>query len=216
MVNEIKELFFKIAPWIILVPSYISIKNSNTLPKEFKCITLYLIVSVLTQLLSLILWTQKINNLPLLHIYTLVEFFLLLIFYYKILSAFIPKLFFYLLTILFITTASFDSLVIEGFFAFNTYTRSFEAFVFILFALIWFLKILSEENESPQINLPSLKYINAGFFIYFSGSIVLFSFSNYINQLGHALSMNIWTLHTLLLFTLYILISIGLCRIKTA
>lgn len=215
MLNEIIELFFKIAPWIIFFPLILSLKNFRKSPSELKIITQYLILSVITQIVSFIFWKRNINNLPVLHIYTLLEFAVLLWFYYKILKSFIPKIYFYILLIAFVVFALTDTFLLEGVYVFNTYSRSVEGFIFIVLSVFWFFKVFFAEEESYLPYQKSINYISAGFFIYFSGSIVLFSFSNYINQLAHSMLFNIWTLHTLFLTIMYILLFRGLWRVKT-
>jgi len=213
---EIKDFFFEYAPWLILLPTIVAVLNHKKYSNELRIILYYLLLSVFSQTAAFIFWKANINNLPILHVFTLLEFLILLRFYSILLTKIIPTAVFLFLALAFPLFAIFDSVLLENIFTFNTLARSFEALIFIFLSISWFLKIVSKEENASTVSYKGINYINGGFFIYFSGSIALFSFSNYINQLAHSLLMNIWTIHTLLLVFLYLAITSGLwiCRIK--
>lgn len=205
---ELKAFLFNYGPWIIIAPFLLSVVRYNQLSRELKLITWYLILSVVTQAVSLLLWKKSINNLPLLHVFTVLEF-LLLFAYYSFQSKPFTRFWFYLVLAVFLLFALLDAFVLENLHSFNIYTRSLEAFIFIGCSVHWFIRSLTLEQNVTLPEQNALKYMNAGFFIYFSGSLILFAFSNYINHLGQPLLMNIWTLHTLLLIVLYLFILTG-------
>lgn len=208
---DLKALLFNYGPWIITAPFLLSVVRYNRLGRALKIITWYLMLSVVTQAVSLLLWEKSINNLPLLHVFTVLEFFLLFSYYSFQSKLFLNRFWFYLVLVLFLSFALLDAFVLENLHSFNIYTRSLEAFIFIGCSVHWFIRSLTIESNPVPPGQSGLKYMNAGFFIYFSGSLILFAFSNYINHLGHPLQMNIWTLHTLLLIVLYLFIFTGFC-----
>jgi hypothetical protein len=213
MLNTIKIVFFKYSPWIIVIPLFLSIRNYRKDKSEaLKPIILYLLLSICTQIISLWLWTNSINNLPVLHVYTVLEFYVLMWFYVIIFSHPKAKKIILTFTVLFTLFAIADSCFLENIFTFNTLSRSIEALLIIAMALIYFLRALSNESLTNNLNSRSVNYINTGIFIYFSGSIVLFTFSNYINILARPLVLNIWSIHTLLLILFYSIITISLIR----
>lgn len=169
-------------------------------------------LSVITQAVSLLLWKKSINNLPLLHVFTVLEFILLFAYYSFQSKPLLTRFWFYLILVLFLVFAVLDAFVLENLQSFNIYTRSLEAFIFIGCSVHWFIRSLTIESKAISREQNALKYMNAGFFIYFSGSLILFAFSNYITHLGRPLLMNIWTLHTLLLIVLYLFIFTGFCK----
>ncbi len=213
MLAEIRDAFFKYAPFLILIPLWIIIRIKNR-PEELKPIVYYLILSVLTQAVSFIFWMSKINNLPILHIYTILEFIILSWFYYILLKKDISYFIFISVALLFTVFSLIGSVYIENFFTFNTISRSLASLVFIFLSVLRLLKSLTVEDMAPNKNNKGVDYITAGFLVYFSGSIVLFSFSNYLNKLAYGLLLNIWSIHTLLLVLLYSAITIGLLRYK--
>jgi hypothetical protein len=211
---ELKAFLFNYGPWIIIAPFLLSVVRYNRLSKALKIITWYLMLSLVTQAVSLILWKQSINNLPLLHVFTVLEFGLLFAYYSFQNEPIFDRLWLYLVLVLFLLFAVLDAFVLESLHSFNIYTRSLEAFIFIGCSVHWFIRSLTIESKAIAREQNTLKYLNAGFFIYFSGSLILFAFSNYINHLGRPLMMNIWTLHTLLLIVLYLFILTGFCKIN--
>ncbi len=213
MLDSLKIIFFKYAPWIIVVPFFLSIKNyKKDRTEALKPIILYLLLSICTQIISLWLWTNSINNLPVLHVYTVLEFYVLMWFYFIVFKHKIANKIILISTILFTLFAIVDSLLIENIFTFNTLSRSIEALLIIAMGLAYFIHTLTNENTTPSLHSRSIKYINTGLFIYFSGSIVLFTFSNYINILAQPLVLNIWSIHTLLLILFYSIITISQIR----
>lgn len=164
-----------------------------------------------TELLSYIMWKQRRNNLPLLHIYTIIEYLLLLKFYYSILKDFLPRALFIIIAVAPPLFFIADSLFIESIYNFNPYARSVESLIIIFLAMSWYLKLVSVDMKDLALER-SLKFINSAFLIYFSGSVVLFSFSDPISRLVQNLRFSIWTVHTLLTVALYVLLALGLWK----
>jgi hypothetical protein len=154
------------------------------------------------------------NNFPILHVYTILEYLLLLWFYSVILNKFIYKAVFVALSIAFPVFSILDSIFIESIFTFNTYGRSLEALIFIFLSISWFVKIVAEDEETRLMG-KAINIINSGFLIYFAGSIAMFSYSSYVEQMSISFRKTLWTIHTVLTVQLYILIAIGLWRART-
>ena len=212
MFSEIRAIFFIYAPWIIILPVCLTLRNHKKYSPEIKTISYYMMLSTLALVTSFIYWKQKINNLHITHIFTLLEFLILIRFYSKLLMGFISKKTFILLTIFFTLFALIDSIFLESIFSFNTLGRSVEALIFISLSFCWFIKLLKSEQNLNSPTSKVISYIVGGFFIYFSGSIILFAFSNSINKMTYSLSLNIWSIHTILSVILYLTISLGLFK----
>lgn len=214
MSEFLRNILFEYPNWIVFLPLLIAVGYYKGYVPEFRYITWYLVVAVITQVLSFTFWKLNKNNYPILHIYTLLEYFILLRFYSQILKDFIPKIIFTILLSAFLLFSMLDSVFIESIFSFNTYSRSIEALILITLSVCWFLRIVSE-TEEEKTRLKGVNYFIFGFFIYFSSSIILFSYSSYVAKLAINARMNVWTIHTLLVVQLYILITVGLWKAKT-
>ncbi|MCE3227023.1 MAG: hypothetical protein K0S32_1574 [Bacteroidetes bacterium] len=212
MIDELRDVFFKYSPWSVVLPVLLLFKQiRHKDQRELKPLFYYFILSLITQALSLIFWFYSINNLPLLHIYTPLEFLLLLWFYSILLEKQFTRTARFVVTISFLLFSIIDSWFLEDIYTFNTLGRSIEALVIILLSITWFLFSIREDRHVNK----NINYIIAGIFIYFSGSIVLFSFSNIITRFTHSLALNVWSIHTLLLVSFYTLVTIALLKWKT-
>lgn len=118
---------------------------------------------------------------------------------------------FYLLATLFPLFCILDSLLIESIFSLNTYSRAVEALILIFLSVCWFVKTVPDTNTDIVVNRP-FNYISGSFLIYFAGSVALFSFMDLIEEFTQKFKMNVWSIHSLLLLLLYILITIGLSK----
>jgi hypothetical protein len=214
MPQLLKTILFVYPNWIIFVPLVVATINFRKYRPELRYLTFYLALSATAQVVSFIYWRQSKNNYPILHIYTPMEYVLLFLFYLQLLKGYLPKLLINLLLLFIPIFSLIDSLLLEEIYTSNTYSRSLEALVIIALAIIWYIKIVSmpeeERHEQSGIN-----FINAGLLVYFSGSIVLFSYSSYISKMTYHSSQNLWTIHSLLTAQLYVLITIGLWKTKT-
>jgi|GEM_PF-554434 len=215
MLDELRNWFFTLAPWTIAIPAFLAIAGIRKQTPALKMISAYLVLSLVTQVVSFTLWKQNVNNLPLLHLYTLLEFLFLLRFYALLLKGFVPAIIFQALAVLFPVFALLDAFFIEGLYVFNTLVRSVEALIFTFLSVCWLLKAMPGNEQPGQAASPGINPINAGFLVYFSGSMMLFSISNFISKLNYSLSLNIWTLHTCLLVFLYLMLTIGLLKWRT-
>lgn len=209
MFEQFRSFFFEYAPWLILLPWVLALSRQANYPPPLKTIFYYLTIAVVTHVLSFTLWKLKKNNLIILHIYTVAEYLILLRFYYLLLKGYLPINLFWILATAFPIFAISDTLLIEDPLEANTYSRTVEALIFIFLSVCWFVKSVPDISGT---NNRTLHHITAGLLIYFAGSVMLFSFVDDVNRLTRHFRMNVWSIHTLLLVILYILISVGLWK----
>ncbi len=211
--ETLKTILYGYFNWMIILPIAMFMFIKRVLYKEFKFLFIYLILAASTQLVSFITWKMKLNNLPILHLYTVLEFLILLTYYWVLLKGFLNKSAFFILIILFPILEILSILFVENIYQYNNLSRSVEALLLIFFSICWFVKIVAEDDDFRS-QYQGFNYINAGFLLYFSGAITLFACSSFVNEMSVNLKMNIWTIHTLLAVQLYILISIGLWKAR--
>jgi len=140
----------------------------------FRRLGIFLIFNFLIELLAILFTAQGINNLPLLHLYTLGEFILLSIFYESI----IPKRglikkyqkHFLILGILLILL---NSIFIQSIFEFNNLAKTFVQISIISYAVLYFYN-LTENKKFNALQQKSLRLINSAILIYYSGSLFIF------------------------------------------
>ena len=120
------------------------------------------------------------NNLPLLHIYTLGEFILLFLFYVKLIER--PQwlhdnrqLLLWSISGLIIL----NSIFIQNIFEFNTYAKTLVQLILIGCAILYFFNQAGKEQE-PNPEARGLRIINSAILIYYSSSLVIFMFGNFL------------------------------------
>ncbi len=148
------------------------------------------------------------NNLPVLHVYTLIEIGLLLWCF----SAIIRGLNFYLIVTLFLGFVALEIWLIQDWQpleVYNTVVRSLESVLFILLSVIYFAKTIWNMHVEHLTQEPEFWFCTA-LLLYFSGNLIIFGFSNMMNQ--SPLIQQVWILHSILNLVLNGLFSIGLWK----
>jgi hypothetical protein len=196
-----------------LLPIFLFVWKYRLLKREMWVVGVYMLLALCTQFSAAMLSDQKINNLPLLHLYTIIEFLCIVWFYKRLLAHCLPNRFFAGLGIGFVCISILNSIFLQDVFTFNTYARSLEGLIVICLCLFWCYRTLLETRIRYLESEPAF-WVNTGFLIYFSGGVLLFAFSNYILQINQHLNLYIWAFHSLLNILLYVFISIGIWKVR--
>ncbi|WP_133574846.1 hypothetical protein [Pedobacter metabolipauper] len=154
-----------------------------------------------------------INNMPVLHLYTILELVLVLRFFSIVITGKKAVWSIYGIKWLFPVFCIINFICFESVFMFNSYTRAFEAIIIIIFCMIYFKEVL---DSSPNVfRSYSVTLAVVGFLIYFSGSFFHFTFSNYISYLvKYELKMIIWNIHATLVLIMYSLFTLAFIYAK--
>ena len=201
-----------LVPISIIAPISLAFLKYKQLPPELKIITLCLCCSGLSNLLSTVSSHLGINNMPLVHLYSVVEFGVICMFYRKILlneniRKYIPVLFLFFLLICIVNALFFQTI-----FSYSTYTKPIEAIFVILLSIVYLLQLL-EDYDKVIAHKTELIYINSGFLLYFSGSFVLFTIFNiFVNNKDVAFA--ILDVHATILLLMYTSFTIALWKFK--
>jgi hypothetical protein len=204
-----------IVPISILLPLCIGILKYRQLSGTAKLVHWYLIVSALFTGLSLLISRfYHQNSMPVTHLFTLIELGIITFFYKALFGTGKKNNFYNYIISVFAVVCVINALVFQSIYTYNSYTKSIEAIICILFAMKYFASIASGTSSAKIIARPDF-YFNAGFFLYFSGAFMLFVFSNFIVT---NLSLNnfliIWTIHAALVLLMYLFFSTAflLCK----
>ncbi|WP_316750637.1 hypothetical protein [Pedobacter gandavensis] len=213
MASTLEKIYLYFSMGIIICPLILALINVKSYPKGLKVITLYLVCIASIGAYSAWLWAQNKNNLPVLHVYTMVEFTAIMLFYQVIFKIYIAKKWFVLLIAVFLAFCLLNATCIQDWKIFNTYPRTLESILVISASLYYYYKI-TRQTLYTQIEKSPVFWINTGFFIYFSGSFLLFTISNYILPYSFKFNMMVWQFHAFLSIVNNILIFIGLWQHK--
>jgi len=169
----------------------------------------YLSIALATNVIERIIGALHHNNLPLLHLYTLIEGVLLLQFYGHVLEGKIWKQRILFFKILLAGICVLDAFYYHSLWTFNTYARPAAALMITALALYVLAdQIKKQEQFSPLEQ--SLAWLNSGVLMYFMSSLLYFSLLNpIVRQVSDSLWFVIGHLHAFFEMVMYLLFTVG-------
>lgn len=185
----------------------------SELPKSLKVFTLFLYINLVTEISATILFNYRINNLPLLHIYTLAEFLCLSYFFSILIQK--PQLnsknFFYFCLGM-ATLIVLNSIFLQSIFTFNSYAKTLVQSLIILYVILYFYNLSGEvDNNNPYQQ--ALRLINSALIVYYSGSLFIFMFSNTFLQNKVQMNAGFWVFNAGLYLAYQLLVLISVWRL---
>lgn len=192
----------------VSLPLFVGIIFFKKHSVPLRYIVYLLLATVLVEVAARVLIVYKQPNLPLLHIYTPLQFALIAWVYQLYLHKIYPRYLIPIVILIFSAYSLINSLFIQSIFTFNTYARAIENILLIILALSYFYKML-RELKVKYLEKHPMFWINSGVLIYFSGSLFIFIFSNYILP-SQSLSQFFWIIHAFLNIFINIFYAIGL------
>lgn len=212
MLDHFARELIRYSSLIVLLPLLIILYRRQWLDLPFKAITCFIVLANVVQGLASLMNAYHLNNLWLLHYYTVLEFSFIVWFYGIILQGFVPSKAIWAIGVGFGILSLLNSIYLQPLSEFNTYARSLEGILVILLALAWYFRTLTEMKVKRLQDEP-LFWVNSGFLLYFSGSVLLFAVSNYLLSLNHSLNLYIWAFHGIFSVLLYLFVSIGVWKL---
>lgn len=198
----------------ILISTIWSALNFRHLRFEFRVLSIFIFISATTQVICELLALNKINNIPVSHAYTVLSFWVLTRFYQEILRSFIPVRWFTILKLGFIMLAVVSAFFWQPLLTYNSIPISVQAVAVTILALSTFILSVNNDMNAHLLSiLSSLNWINSGIFIYFSGNLILFYNGEAImHAISEKWTMYTWLVHSVLTFTFYCFLFIGLWK----
>jgi len=187
------------------------------LTRPLRIFAYFVFMSALVQFISLFLWFGKENNMPLLHLYVPLTVLFLAWFYATILQRFIEVKIIWWTALIFLLFSIINSIFFEPLLTFNSNALTIESILIIILTLFTFIALLNDIfRQSDPGNTTSLNWINSGFFIYHSCTLVLFFFGDKITTvLSTMFNMYTWMLHSFLSIIMYTCFFISLWKRPT-
>lgn len=148
--------------------------NFKQFNKSLQFFSYFLIWNLLIECSARICSYSGLNNLPLLHLYTLGEFLFVSFFYKSLIHK--PSFFqnhFRTLIISGATLIMLNSLFIQPILEFNTIAKTSVQIIIISYAVLYFYNLTESHNLSNTTE-KSLRLINSAVIIYYSGSFFVF------------------------------------------
>lgn len=211
MNEELLKWLFHYVPYIIILSVCVAIFKFKFLKKRYPEILYFLALGIFFEALSRQLSSYKINNLPYLHLYTWLEFTVVGLLFQRIFQSFsirkIPMWFISGFSVFCIINAFF----VQGINNYNSYSRSLESLLIIILCLVFYYRMFNDLSIKEPENSPDFWLVTA-FFLYFTGSFVLFILSSFLMSESRQINLIAWTMHAFLMAILHIFISIGLWK----
>ncbi|MGF1923603.1 MAG: hypothetical protein ACQUHE_05450 [Bacteroidia bacterium] len=203
-------LVFYIVPISILIPILFGLINYKGADKGARLLLFYLITSGLINLAAITIFRR--NNLPLLHLYTIVEAVLILSYLRSLFVESTIKRIIRYITIIFPILCVINFTFLQSINTFNTHTRPLEAILITSFCLLYLYKSGMTEN---WINKSS-SWFNMGILVYFPVACIIFIVSNYMVfvQKNRLMNHHVWDLHAVLVLLMYIIWARGFYLLK--
>lgn len=174
----------------------------------------FLFLSALVQLIAAATWWYNINNMPLLHLYVAAGFFCIALFYRIVFRDFLDQRVLLVTAFAFVLFSIVNAVFFQSVFRHCSYTLTVESVLVIILSLSTFIIFLNDQVK--EIVIPerkSLYWINAGLFIYYSSSLLIFYFSDIMaRELPVYLNQYTWVLHSFFSTVMYTCFIIALWK----
>jgi len=202
-----------IVPSSIVIPLCIALARYRYLAEAMRIVFYYLLVSGCINAIAVYMAKHHMNNLPLLHLYTVIEFAFISFFYFAIFEKAAIKNIILRLIPVFTALCVLNAIFLQSIHVYNSYPHSVEALLIMGYGILYLFQSSSKNTSTTNwVNNP-ISWVNTGILQYFSGAIFLFAFSNLITA-NVQINAIIWCVHATLVLIMYILFSIGILKCK--
>lgn len=207
--SQALNLWIWISYLSLLLPIFIGISRRKVLWHEAKILLVWIFVGAFFELLSYY-WGQWYgNNLPLMHLYVVLEMSFLSYFFYRDRKEGNKNKWILGIVFLFLLFAISNVLFIQGLYAYASYTRSTESILLFFFALSWFYKVYKEQ-KIVFLEREFMFWLAVGLLIYFTGNILLWIYGDAVAQQSKQVFAEIWKIHALLNSLLHLFYALAL------
>jgi hypothetical protein len=198
-----------IVPLAVLIPISVAIIRRRQLLRQIKPVFFYLLAAGITNFFASMMALRRMNNMPLLHLYTVAELLLLAVFYRRVFDGKGRKIVNWL-CILFTTVCIANACFFQSIYTNPTITRSLESVILSGLAIAWFFKL--PPAGEVQAKHETLFLVNTALLLYFAGAFFLFMFARMLwYKPGDIL---IWRIHATLVLLMYLLFTAAFIRSK--
>jgi len=193
----------------VFLPMVIAIGKNRRHQYYVRILLFGLIISAITDIINQFVFvSNRWNSAILFHGYTVLEFIIYALLYQHFFHNPHIKKGIKVIIVLFLIFKVIDVTLISNIKEHDTLAMTLESIVMITFGLLYFDQVL-KEMAIPNLERYPVFWINSGILIYFSGSLFLFLFSDFIfnNRMSY---WSFWPIHSCLTITKNISFAIGL------
>lgn len=192
MLSNIDNLFSDVIFLVIITSFLLSILilvQFYRFSPIIKVFCIYLIVSTSTEIFAFVLGNLKISNLFLFHIYSLLEYWFLVVFFYLVSTKYGKGFNLWLVLVPGVIFIIFNSLFIQKIDTFNSYSAPLVSFVVMIFCFRFFYTVMDQQADA-EIN--EIKIIIICLLLYYSTALIVLIFSNDLLKIDKDKQFVIW------------------------
>jgi hypothetical protein len=193
-----------IVPASTLLPIVAGIVYYKQIAKPLHTLLAYLCIALMINIAGITMANHHINNLPLLHFYTMFELVFVML-YYK--HAFADKKldkWIVPIMVIYPIYCVINFTFFQSIYQFNTYTRPLEAIIIIIFSGIYLAG--QEHTEEQRAAKRPGRLVAGAFLLYFCSSLFQFIFSNVVSHMASKpIKHLIWNLHATFVLIMYVI-----------
>lgn len=210
MDNEVLFHVLSLVPvFLIAIGALVGFFRFGNIDRNQRLLLLLMVVAIIVELVSRYRWSQRLNTFPVFHVYAIVEYLILARIYSNsfkdiLLGSLIRKSMIFMIVYTLLNAFFWQPLTTP-----NTNVTTVNSIVFVGLALFWFFRILNELRYQ-YIERSSFFWINIGVLTYFSGSLVIFSFADWLDDIEFSDSVSVWIIHLILNIIHYLCFNIAL------
>ena len=194
--KSIYEILAHISSTSVLIPLFIGALNFKTFNTSLKVLFFYLCASGITELVSFMMAHQKMNNTIVFLVFTVIEYISFLSLYCIEIKTPAFKKFYLFMLFFFGAIFLLNIFYFGGIDRIDTFSSTVESVVLIFTSIYYFYYILNNLHI-PKLNQFYFFCINSAILIYFSMSLCLFLFSQYILQHDQFILRPLWIIHNI-------------------
>lgn len=203
-------ILFTILP--VLVAAFVAVTRYRFLAPPQQLIAILIGVALLTEIVSRVLWFYKLSNLFLWPVYITLEFSLLVWAYSLVLEWAALKRITPWIILAFATFLLFRYVIYtaaKG--RIDNTGRIIESAVIVALVIAYYYKTITELKINNLWRDPFF-LISGGLFLFFSGSVLIYIFLNFILLYSKELNDRIWAVHAFLNYLLYTIYALALWK----
>lgn len=204
-----------ISPYFVILPLLMALIKFRSLSVERKYLAAAILAGTIAEIGMRVTARIWHNNMPIVHVYTVLEFCLLLSVFYHWKKDFIPKRIYLGLLVGFIVLAIGNTIFNQGIMQGNSLVRSIEGIILIAISLYYFFDLL-KRLDTPNPEKTFMFWVSIAILVYFGGNLLIFIYFNQLQNIGaqseyaRSLMLQIGMIGYILNIFLYTLYSIAL------
>lgn len=192
-----------VVPGATLLPIIAGLIYYKRLSKAIHALIIYLSIALFINIVGVVLANHDINNMPLLHVYTLFELVAVMWYYKRAFNTPAASRMITLIMVIYPVLCVLNFTFLQSIYQFNTYTRPLEAIIVVVTGCVY-LSVQGNADNKDSVNNAG-RWITGGFLLYFCSSFFQFVFSNVVSHnASKAVKYMIWDLHATFVLIMYL------------